>query len=240
MNQDFRLFVFEQSQLTAAYNLRSIGYIFTVKLYRNHITIATIIMRRVLLSLLCMVSLSAYAQHTVVVNPDGTHSTAIHNGNTTTIVNPDGSHSPAIHNGNSITIVNPDGTHTVVMNNGNSATKGNPKWKKWRTLKSKDNKSVTGFFGRKDGNLLTLDRVVELSSKGEDLTWSDFEQYESKDVGSGLYIYFYDIDDTFGLWIGGVPSDKPMYMRLATKTDMDNAIDIRTGDVKAFIKENKK
>jgi hypothetical protein len=31
-----------------------------------------------------------------------------------------------------------------------------------------------------------------------------------------------------------------MYMRLATKTDLDNAIDIRTGDVKAFIKENKK
>jgi outer membrane lipoprotein-sorting protein len=225
-----------------------------------------------------MMSLSAYAQHTVVVNPDGTHSTAIHNGNTTTIVNPDGthstaihngnsativnpdgshstaihngnsitivnpdgSHSTAIHNGNSITIVNPDGTHTVVMNNGNSATKGNPKWKKWRTPKSKNKKSVIGFFGRKDGNLLTLDRVVELSAKGEDLTWSDFEQYESKDVGSGLYIYFYDIDDTFGLWIGGVPSDKPMYMRLATKTDMDNAIDIRTGDVKAFIKENKK
>ena len=216
-------------------------------------------MRNILLSLLCMVSLSAYAQHTVVVNPDGTHSTAIHNGNTTTIVNPDGTHSTAIHNGNSativnpdgshstaihngniITIVNPDGTHTVVMNNGNSATKGNPKWKKWRTPKSKDKKTVIGLFGRKDGNLLTLDRVVELSAKGEDLTWSDFEQYESKDVGSGLYIYFYDIDDTFGLWIGGVPSDKPMYMRLATKTDMDNAIDIRTSDVKAFIKENKK
>ena len=99
---------------------------------------------------------------------------------------------------------------------------------------------VIGLLGCNDGNLLTLDKVLELSAKGEDLTWSDFEQYESKDVGSGLYIYFYDIDDTFGLWIGGVPSDKPMYMRLATKTDLDNAIDIRTGDVKAFIKENKK
>ena len=49
-----------------------------------------------------MVSLSVYAQHTVVVNPDGTHSTAIRNGNTTTIVNP-------------------DGTHTVIANNRNSA-----------------------------------------------------------------------------------------------------------------------
>jgi len=99
---------------------------------------------------------------------------------------------------------------------------------------------VIGLLGCNDGNRLTLDKVVELSAKGEDLSWSDFEQYESKDVGFGLHIYYYDIDDTFGLWIGGVPSDKPMYMRLATKTDLDNAIDIRTGDVKAFIKENKK
>ena len=30
-------------------------------------------MRRMLLSLLCLVSLSAYEQHTVAVNPDGTH-----------------------------------------------------------------------------------------------------------------------------------------------------------------------
>ena len=66
-----------------------------------------------------MVSLSAYAQHAVVVNPDGTHSTAIHNGNSTTIVNP-------------------DGTHSVVINNGNSATKDNSKWKKWWTRKSKN------------------------------------------------------------------------------------------------------
>lgn len=94
-------------------------------------------MRRILLILLCMVSYSAYAQHTVIVNPDGSHSVAIHNGNSTTIVNPDGTHSTAIHNGNSTTIINPDGTHTVVINNGNSEAKDNPKWKKWWTRKSK-------------------------------------------------------------------------------------------------------
>ena len=78
-------------------------------------------MRRILLILLCMVSYSAYAQHTVIVNPDGSHSVAIHSGNSTTIVNP-------------------DGTHTVVINNGNSAAKDNPKWKKWWTRKSKTKK----------------------------------------------------------------------------------------------------
>ena len=72
------------------------------------------------------------------------------------------------------------------------------------------------------------------------MTWSDFKHYEGKDIGSGLYIYFYDIDDIFGLWIGGVPSDKPLYVRLATKADRDNSIDIRTDDVKEFIKANKK
>ena len=118
-------------------------------------------MKRILLSLLCMVSLSAYAQHTVVVNPDGTHSVVINNGNSATIVNPDGSHSTAIlqhngnsaiivnpdgthstatHNGNDATIVNPDGTHSVFINNGNSASKDNPKWKKWWTRKSKNKK----------------------------------------------------------------------------------------------------
>ena len=97
-------------------------------------------MRRILLSLLCMLSLSAYAQHTVVVNPDGTHSIAINNGNTSTIVNPDGTHSTAIKNGNTTTIVNPDGTHSVVLKNGESATKDKPKWKKLRVPKSKDKK----------------------------------------------------------------------------------------------------
>ena len=83
-------------------------------------------MRRILLSLLCMVSLSAYAQHTVVVNPDGTHSVVINNGNTSTIVNPNGTHSTAIHNGNTTTIVNPDGTHSTAVQNGNISIIVNP------------------------------------------------------------------------------------------------------------------
>lgn len=49
-------------------------------------------------------SLSAYAQHTVVVNPDGTHSTGILTGSSTTIVNPDGTHTTVIENGNDNTI----------------------------------------------------------------------------------------------------------------------------------------
>ena len=67
-------------------------------------------------------SLSAYAQHTVLVNPDGTHSVAIQTGSNITVVNPDGSHSAGIQTGNIITVVNPDGTHTTVIENGNDNT----------------------------------------------------------------------------------------------------------------------
>ena len=87
---------------------------------------------------------------------------------------------------------------------------------------------------------LTLDDVVRLSKKGDKLGWEDFAQYKSKDVGSGLYILLYDIDDGYSLAIGGVPDEKPMYMRLSYDTAFsDDCIDIRTGDVEAFIKTRK-
>ena len=88
--------------------------------------------------------------------------------------------------------------------------------------------------------MLTLDKVVELSAKGEILTWSDFEQYESIETGSGLYILVYEIDETFDLWIGGTSTEEsPFYIRLLTKSNIDNYIDIRTEDVNKFIKSNK-
>ena len=61
-------------------------------------------------------SLSAYAQHTVVVNPDGTHSTGFLTGSSTTIVNPDGTHSTVIENGsNNTTALNRDFLDRVVV-----------------------------------------------------------------------------------------------------------------------------
>ena len=86
---------------------------------------------------------------------------------------------------------------------------------------------------------MTLDDVIRISTKGEEATWNDFEQYESTDIGSGLYIQLYDIDETFELMIGGTgTSDKPIYIRLVLKADESNYIDIRTDDVEAFIEEN--
>ncbi|MBQ3256040.1 MAG: hypothetical protein IJA67_01310, partial [Oscillospiraceae bacterium] len=59
---------------------------------------------------------------------------------------------------------------------------------------------------------LTIERVIRLAeNKGEELTWSDFEMYSGRDIGSGLYIMNYEIDETFDLMIGGVPGTEPMY-----------------------------
>ncbi|MBQ7399470.1 MAG: hypothetical protein IJW06_03280 [Clostridia bacterium] len=87
---------------------------------------------------------------------------------------------------------------------------------------------------------LTLERVTRLAENhGEELTWEDFKMYNAIETGSGLYILVYEIDETFDLMIGGVPNSSPMYIRLVTKADRGNYIDIRTEDVERFISENR-
>jgi len=72
---------------------------------------------------------------------------------------------------------------------------------------------------------LTLENVIEISKKGENIDWKDFEDYEFTDIGSGLFIYKYDIDDEYHLLVGGSPESKPIYVYLVHKTK--NQIDIR-------------
>lgn len=62
---------------------------------------------------------------------------------------------------------------------------------------------------------LTLDDVATLSEKGNDLSWADFEQYSHEDVGSGLYIWHFEIDEIFSLSVGGSSLESsPMYIYL--------------------------
>ena len=86
---------------------------------------------------------------------------------------------------------------------------------------------------------LTMQKLRELADKGEELTWGDFERYNGKDVGSGLYILHFELDEVFDLFVGGVPlpNEKPMYVKLALDLDPDKYIDIRTEDIEAFITE---
>ncbi|MCI5904459.1 MAG: M23 family metallopeptidase [Oscillospiraceae bacterium] len=87
------------------------------------------------------------------------------------------------------------------------------------------------------GNVITLNEIERLSEeKGEELTWSDFEKYDSKEIGSGLYILRYETDDSsYSLMIGGTAlEEKPWYIRLYdSKTD--EYVDIRTGNVRDFL-----
>ena len=102
---------------------------------------------------------------------------------------------------------------------------------------------VLGLFGCSIPKRLTLDKVIELSSKGYELTWSDFEQYYGYECGSGLYIMCYEIDKDYEVLIGGFsPGDKiPMYIYLERKNAKGDPqfIDIRKEDVKAFIDATK-
>lgn len=89
----------------------------------------------------------------------------------------------------------------------------------------------------KDILKLTLDKVIELSNKKDDLSWDDFKEYKHGDIGSGLYIYNYHIDDNYVLLIGGKSLDeKPKYIYL--EKDGGRKVDVRKDDVEEFIKYN--
>ncbi len=91
---------------------------------------------------------------------------------------------------------------------------------------------------------LTLEELISLSKKGEELKWPDFDGYTHIDTGSGLYIRQYPIDEMFYLSIGGAYSpdeedNSPLYFYLSTNDGTGAVIDIRYGDVEEFIEQNK-
>ncbi|MBT9775987.1 hypothetical protein GPL15_05650 [Clostridium sp. MCC353] len=93
---------------------------------------------------------------------------------------------------------------------------------------------------RKEKSKLTLDNVIELSKKGDSLSLSDLSPYEGTDVGSGLYILSYEINDDFYLLAGSTgPENPPMYVRLVYADDREQYIDIRDNDVESWIDEMK-
>ena len=91
---------------------------------------------------------------------------------------------------------------------------------------------------------LTLEKTKELAQKGEDLTWSDFEDYESEESGSGLRILTYPLSDTedYCVIIGGGPTTlPPLYIYLAAARDEnatseeDSHIDIRRDSIGTYL-----
>lgn len=86
-----------------------------------------------------------------------------------------------------------------------------------------------------NGTPLTLDKLLEICSGDcSKLSWSDFEQFKSEEVGSGLHILQYIIEDKYSLAIGGVPYEEPMYMRFGT-IGQGVFMDIRDGGLEEYI-----
>lgn len=94
---------------------------------------------------------------------------------------------------------------------------------------------------------LTLDEVLELSKKGEDLVWADFRGFAYTEIGSGLYIRRFEIDEEFDLIIGGhampdTGAEVPLYITLRASAKpgwaLGESVEIRTGDTEAFIRKH--
>ena len=89
---------------------------------------------------------------------------------------------------------------------------------------------------------LTTKDIISLSQKGDALTWSDFEGYVHEDIGSGIYIWEFKIEEGSGytLRVGGVPPEKPNYINLCrgiNKSLYTDVIDIRYDDVQSFLSD---
>lgn len=83
------------------------------------------------------------------------------------------------------------------------------------------------------------DDVLELSKKGKKISWSDFDGFNVKWRSTIAYTRFAKIEmgnDLF-LVVGGEPSSRPEVVWLCYK-DTENYVDVKTGDVQAFLKEN--
>ena len=86
------------------------------------------------------------------------------------------------------------------------------------------------------GRTLTLDDVRMLAEKGDALGWDDLALYDFKVTGSGLYIRSYPIDSRYDLLVGATrETAEPIYYKLRDKKT-DRSIDIRDGDVDAFLR----
>lgn len=63
--------------------------------------------------------------------------------------------------------------------------------------------------------MLTIDELKIIAQKGKNITWDDFSKFKGTEIGSGLYIRKYDINEQYYVLIGGTsPNKAPMYVSL--------------------------
>lgn len=79
---------------------------------------------------------------------------------------------------------------------------------------------------------MTVDDIIELSKKGDALISSDFAPFTGEDVGSGLNIMRYEIENKPGLCLlvgyDGI-TNKPLYVKIVDETSAEErSVDIRS------------
>ncbi|WP_379145930.1 hypothetical protein [Paenibacillus sp. sgz500992] len=83
--------------------------------------------------------------------------------------------------------------------------------------------------GSGEDTVLSMDKVRSLAQQGEDLAWTDFEGYPFEDVGSGLYIRKYAVEEDYHVLVSGRSLDKaPDTVYLVNPTG--EQIDLRHDD----------
>lgn len=81
---------------------------------------------------------------------------------------------------------------------------------------------------------MTVADVRELAKKGNDLDWKDFEDYKGRDIGSGIYIWEFELEDGLKLDVSGLVDRKPDRIWLY-RSDIKDGIDIRKDDINGFL-----
>ncbi len=86
--------------------------------------------------------------------------------------------------------------------------------------------------------LTLLDLKMLVAHYGEDLSWEHFSSYHGRDVGSGIKILEYSINEEYCLWVGGAGVGEPHYIYLFSKKDIENRIDVRYESIVDFLNAN--
>lgn len=93
-------------------------------------------------------------------------------------------------------------------------------------------------FHESYGNL-NLATLLDLSARyGENLNWDTFDPYFCEETAGEIYTMKFPVNSELYLLVAGDRDAAPEVVRLVLKADPDIFVDMRTGNVKEFLKKN--
>ncbi|WP_165835576.1 M56 family metallopeptidase [Ruminiclostridium sufflavum] len=138
-------------------------------------------------------------------------------------------------------ITTTDGVRHIFSNNGylfidgDSYAAGRDWLSSWEDVKGNSPLPETFLFGNE--RFLTLDELKLIAKKGDAVSWDDFALYYGQDIGFGLYIMHYSMEEPYYVRVGGVPGESPMYARLYS-AETEKSIDILQESIDDFVKNS--